>query len=159
MTTFRGVAAVLALAFTLPACGGGDGGDGGGGGAEALPKAQLVKRANAICARYAKEGDALKAPKDITDPAQASAFFEDAHDIAKRQQAELEGQRPADGARAQYTAMTRATRRATRLLADLAAAAKAKDARKGASLLRRLQPDSDAVDRAANALGATRCAS
>lgn len=159
MTTFRGVAAVLALVPVLAGCGGGGGNGGGGGANAALDKAELAKRANAICSRYAKEGDALKAPKDITDPAQAKAFFDRAHDIAERQQSELLGLRPTAAARAQYRAMTKATGDATTLLEDLAVAAKARDARKGADLLRRLQPDSDAVDKAANALGATRCAS
>jgi hypothetical protein len=154
MTTVRGVAAASVLVLVLAGCGGGGGGDD-----DALSKAALVKRTNAICARYAKEGDRLAAPKDITDPAQARRFFDRAHDIAERQQRELEALRPAASAKAQYAALTKATQNATTLLEDLAAAAKARDARKGASLLRRLQPDSDAVDKAANALGATRCAS
>jgi hypothetical protein len=156
MTAFRGVAAVLVLVPVLAGCGGGGG---GGGGDDALSKAELVKRANAICARYAKQGDALKAPSDITDPAQARRFFDRAHDIAEHQQRELEGLRPGGSAKAQYQALTKATGDATTLLEDLAVAAKARDAQKGASLLRRLQPDSDAVDKAANAIGATRCAS
>ena len=155
MTTFRGVAAaaVLVLGLVLAGCGG------GGGGGDTLSKAQLVKRTNAICTRYATEGDKLTAPKDVTDPAQAQRFFDRAHDIAERQQRDLEALRPAASAKAQYAALTKATQNATTLLEDLAMAAKARDARKGASLLRRLQPDSDAVDKAANALGATRCAS
>jgi hypothetical protein len=155
MTTIRGATAGAALAVALSATGCG----GAGGGDDALTKKQLAAKANAICARYSQEGDKLSAPKDITDAKQAKAFFAKAHDIAKRQQDELEALEPAASAKAQYTAMTDATGKATALLADLADAAAAKDAEKGANLLQRLQPDSDAVDRTANAVGATRCAS
>src|SRR3954462_11700203 len=133
MTTFRGVAVGTILVLALAGCGGR-----GGGGDGALSKAALVKRTNAICARYGKEGDRLAAPEDITDPAQARRFFDRAHDIAERQQRELEALRPAASAKARYAALTKATQDATTLLEDLAAAAKARDARKGASLLRRL---------------------
>jgi hypothetical protein len=154
MTTIRRAGAVAALAVALAAAG-----CGGGGGDDRLSKQELATKANAICARYSQEGDRLTAPKDITDPKQAHAFFAKAHDIAKRQQDALERLKPAASAKAQYTAMTGATGKATALLGDLTAAAAAKDAQKGANLLQRLQPDSDAVDRTANALGATRCAS
>jgi outer membrane PBP1 activator LpoA protein len=148
MTTIRVVAA-LAAALALAGC---------GGGSHGLSTRALAAKANAICARYAKEGDRLTAPKDITDPRQALAFFARAHDIAARQQAELVKLVPAKAAKAPYAAMTSATGRATRLLDDLAAAARANDANQGANLLGRLQPDSDAVDRTARALGAGRCA-
>jgi hypothetical protein len=154
MTTIRGAAAGAVLAVALAAAG-----CGGGGGSDRLSKKELAAKANAICARYSKEGDRLTAPKDITDAKQARAFFTKAHDIAKRQQDDLERLKPAASAKAQYAAMTGATGKATTLLGDLARAAAAKDAEKGASLLQHLQPDSDDVDRTANALGATRCAS
>lgn len=154
----RGFGAALAAAALVAAgCGGDDGGSGGGG--DALAKAELVKRANAICAKYSKEGDSLKAPENIADAGQAADFFEEAQDIAGRQQDELEGLTPADDVKADYDAMTAATGKATNLLSDLADAAEGKDAGKGAQLLQQLQPASDDVDKTATKLGATNCAS
>jgi hypothetical protein len=145
----RGAVAVGVAAFAAAGCGSGD----------ALSRADLRAKANDICAKYSKEGDALKAPDDIGDPKQAQAFFDKAHDIAKRQQDDLEALTPADEVKDDYQALTKATGKATTLLGDLAQAAQDSDADKGARLLRRLQPDSKAVDEAAKAVGATRCAS
>jgi hypothetical protein len=131
----------------------------GCGGGDALAKKDLAAKANQICAKYSKEGDKLKAPSDISDPKQAQAFFAKAHDIAKRQQDDLEALTAADDVKTAYADMTQATGKATTLLGDLEAAAKAKDAAKGAKLLQQLQPDSQAVDRTAKAVGATGCAS
>jgi hypothetical protein len=140
----------LALAVGLGGCGGG--GDG-------LDKAALVKKVNAICAKYAKEGNDLKAPSDISDAGQAKTFFDKAHDIAKRQQDDLEGLKAAEAVKAQYAAMTKATGKATTLLGQLADAAGAKDLDKGQKLLQQLQPASQQVDKTAGAIGAKRCAS
>ena len=131
----------------------------GCGGDDALSKKELASEANKICAKYSKEGDKLKAPQNIGDPEQASKFFADAHDIAKRQQDDLEALTPADDVKQDYEAMTAATGKATTLLADLQTAAEDKDAKKGAELLQELEPESKKVDEAANAIGATTCAS
>src|SRR4051794_22072128 len=130
----------------------------GCGSGDALSKSELAAKANEICTKYSKEGDALKAPANIGDPEQAHAFFEKAHGIAKRQQDDLEALSPADDVKDAYADLTRATGKATTLLDDLAQAAQAKDADKGAQLLQQLQPDSKAVDQAAKAVGATDCA-
>jgi hypothetical protein len=147
MTSIR--AAALAAALLLAGC---------GGGTDGLGQRALAAKANAICGRYAAEGRRLTPPQDITDPRQAVAFFTRAHDIAARQQAELARLKPAKAARPAYEALTRATGAATTLLGQLAAAARAKDANRGADLLQRLQPESDAVDRAAKPVGARSCA-
>jgi hypothetical protein len=157
--TFRRGALALAAAATLAVAGCGGDDEGGGGGGDALSKSELVEEANAICAKYAKEGDALKPPENIGDPSQAADFFDKANDIARRQQDDLEALTPAEDVKAQYDAMTRATGKATTLLADLTKAAESKDAEEGAKLLQDLQPVSDEVDKTARALGVTNCAS
>ena len=130
----------------------------GGGGDEALSKKELGEQASAICAKYSKEGDKLKAPEDITDAEAAGKFFGDAADISKRQQDELEGLEPADSVKDDYAALTKATGKATTLLADLESAAKDKDASNGGKLLQQLQPISDEVTKTAKAVGADDCA-
>ena len=147
MTSIR--AAALAAALVLAGC---------GSGTDGLGKRALAAKANAICGRYAAEGRRLTPPQDITDPRQAVLFFTRAHAIAARQQAELERLKPAKAVRPAYESLTQATGAATTLLDQLAAAARAKDADRGAELLQRLQPDSDAVDRAARPVGARSCA-
>lgn len=161
-TTWRRGALALAAAAALAVagCGGDDeSGGGGGGGGDALSKNEIVDRANEICTKYAKEGDELQAPQNIGDPAQAAEFFDKANEIAQRQQQDLEALNPADDVRTEYEALTRATDKATKLLADLTQAAQDKDAEAGAKLLQELQPVSDEVDKTARALGVNNCAS
>ena len=129
----------------------------GGGGGDALSKSDLAKKANAICAKYSKEGEKLGSP-DLSDPKKAEDYFSKAKDLAGRQQDELEGLTPADDVKADYEKLTNATGDATQLLSDLADAAQAKDQKKGVELVNKLQPISNAVNTAARDIGATSCA-
>ena len=138
---------VVLAALAVAGCGGDDG----------LSKAQLAKKANAICAKYSKEGQALGSP-DLSDPEKAEDYFNRATDLANRQQKELEGLDPAESAQSDYAKLTKATQGATDLLADLASAAKAKDQERGVELVQRLTPLSAEVDSAAKEIGADSCA-
>lgn len=129
----------------------------GCGGSNGLPRKQLAKKANAICAKYSKQGQNLGSP-DLTDPRKAEAYFTKAKALTTKQQDELEGLKPADSVKADYKKMTDATGEVTTLLGDLAAAAKAKDNKKGVALIQKLTPLSAKVDSAASGVGANACA-
>lgn len=144
--------AALAIAALVAA------GCGGGGGGDELSKADLAKQANAICAKYSKQGEDLGSP-DLSDPKKAEDYFTKARDLASRQQDELEALKPASEVKADYEKLTKATGDATTLLGDLAKAAAAKDQQKGAELVNSLRPLSEEVDSAAKAVGADTCAS
>ena len=141
--------AALLCALLVGACGGGDG--------DGLSKRELADKANAICAKYSKEGEKLGSP-DLSDPAKAEEYFNKAEDLAQNQQDELEDLKPADDVKADYDKLTKATADATQLLADLAAAAKARDTQKRDELVVDLRPISQAVDDGAKAVGADDCA-
>lgn len=128
----------------------------GCGGSSGLSKADLAKKANAICSKYSEKGKALGSP-NLNDPKQAEDYFNKATALARSQQSELEGLDPEQSVKADYGKLTKATGDATQLLADLAAAAKAKDRKKGVELVQKLQPISTAVENAANTIGASAC--
>lgn len=138
---------VVAAALAVAGCGGGGG----------LSKAELGKKANAICAKYSKEGQKLGAP-DLQDPKKAEDYFNRAADLAQRQQDELEGLEPASSVKDDYDKLTQATQDATDLLGDLADAAKDEDREKGTELVQKLTPLSAEVDSASKKVGADDCA-
>jgi hypothetical protein len=129
----------------------------GCGGSDGLSRKDLAKKANAICAKYSKQGEGLGSP-DLTDPAKAQTYFSKAKELTAKQQDELEGLDPAESVKADYKKMTDATGEVTTLLGDLADAAKAKDNKKGVSLIQKLTPLSAKVDSAATKVGADGCA-
>ena len=138
---------VAACAAIVVGCGGSDG----------LSRKELAKKANAICAKYSKQGEGLGSP-DLTDPAKAEDYFGKAKDLTQKQQDELEALEPVESVKADYKKLTDASGEVTALLGDLAAAAKAKDNKKGVSLIQKLTPLSAKVDAAASGIGADDCA-
>lgn len=129
----------------------------GCGGSAGLSRKALAKKANAICAKYSKQGKELGSP-DLTDPKKAQTYFLEAKQLTAKQQGELEGLEPAESVRADYKKMTDATGQVTTLLGDLADAAKAKDNKKGVALIQKLTPLSAKVSSAASGVGASGCA-
>ena len=129
----------------------------GCGGSDGLSRKAIAKQADAICAKYSKQGSNLGSP-DLTDPAKAETYFTKAKDLTQKQQDELVDLKPADTVKADYKKMTDATGEVTTLLGDLASAAKAKDNKKGVALIQKLTPLSAKVDSAASAVGAKGCA-
>jgi len=139
---------LLCAALVAAGCGGDDG----------LSRTELAEKASAICAKYSKAGKDLGSP-NLADAVKAEDYFSKATDLARRQQDELEKLEPAESAKADYEKLTNATADATQLLADLAAAAKARDTQKRDELVVDLRPIAQAVDDGAKAIGADDCAS
>ncbi len=130
----------------------------GCGGSDGLTRKQAAKKANAICAKYAKQGADLGAP-DLTDPESAETYFTKAEALTQKQQKELEALEPVESAKADFEKLTDATNGFTTLLGDLGDAAGKKDNKKGLELLRKLPEASEKVDAAAKTVGADTCAS
>lgn len=128
----------------------------GGAGCGGLSRKQLVKRTDAICARYAKQGRALGSP-DLTDLAKAEPFFTKAAGLARRQQAELRDLDASGDAEKDFTALTDATGKATKLLAGLGSAAGARQQARFYGLVQQLESANQGVNDAAKALGARSC--
>jgi hypothetical protein len=130
----------------------------GCGGGDTLSKAELIKKANAICVKYSEKGKALGQP-DLANPATAEAYFKKAGGLAQAQTDELNALKPPDAQKDDYKKLTDAYGTATGLLSDLADAAGKKDKTAGTKLISELTPISQKVDDAARAIGATSCAS
>lgn len=122
-----------------------------------LPREELTDKADAICARYSKQGAALGSP-DLNDPVKAKAYFTKAASLAGKQQDELSELEPDDGVKADFAKLTKATGAATTLLSDLADASGSQDSRRYASLVQKLGSISDDVDASAAKVGADKCA-
>jgi hypothetical protein len=93
----------------------------------------------------------------VNDAKQAAKYFGAARPIADRQNADLKALKPAADVKADYDAFLALTDRATKLLSATYDAAKAKDAARGARLLRDLSTTIGASDRAAAKLGLKVC--
>lgn len=142
---------VAGLAFALTRGGSEDAGP------PSLTRGQLARKANVICAKYAKRGTELGQP-DLGDPAKARDYFTKAEGLSRQQQTELEALEPAASVKADYASFIETNDKVTTLLGDLAAAAKAEDQQKGLDLLGDLTPLSEENDAAATKLGADDCA-
>jgi hypothetical protein len=155
MTSKTPVAVLATIAaLGLAACGGDD--EGGGGGA--LAKADIAKKANEICAKYDKEADGIKEPTNIANATEAAPYFRSIADIGQKRQDELEGLEPADEVKADYESFTTEQKKLVDLVDQIAAAAEAKDAQKGAELLQQASTADKPAEAAAKKIGATTCA-
>lgn len=153
------LAVLLTLCLAAPglaACGDDDGGSGGSGGA--LAKAELVKEADRICEAAAKELGKVGQPQNIADAAQASEYFGKVTQVTTKLQKDLEGLEPASDVKAQWDAFISEQGKATKLLEDVAAKAKAKDA-SGLAQLQDLDKIGTSVQQKADALGLDGCGS
>ncbi len=146
-------ALACALALGLAACGGDD--DDGGGGS--LSKADLSKQANTICAKYDKEAEKVKQPTNIANANEAAPYFRSISDIGAKRQDELEALKPADDVKADYDAFIKAQKDLVELVDQIATAAEAKDAQKGAQLLQQAQTLDKPSEDAAKKIGASSC--
>ena len=68
----------------------------GCGGEDGLSKKALADKANGICEKYSKQGEALGSP-DLADPKKAEEYFTKAEELAGKQQDELEGAQARQG--------------------------------------------------------------
>ena len=153
MTSKTPLAVLAAIAaLGLAACGGDD--DDGGG---ALAKADIAKKANEICVKYDKEAEAVKEPTNVADATQAAPYFRSIADIGQKRQDELEGLEPADDVKTDYESFTSEQKKLVDLFGQLADAAEAKDAQKGAQLLQQASTAGGPAQAAAKKVGATSC--
>lgn len=152
MHLIRTGALVLVLGMGLGACGS----DGESG--ATLKRAELVTKANAICAAAKAEAGAVKAPPSITDPEAASAYFDKIAPITDKETEDLKALEPDDAAKADWDAFVSKQDAANELLKTITAKAKARD-QSGLKDLENAQGVSQAVVSAATKLGATVCAS
>ncbi len=145
------IVAVAVPALALTAC--------GSSSDKSLDQKALAAKADAICVSYNKQAKAIAQPKNINDPAQAAAYFQAAHDLAKKQRDELGGLKPADAVKTKWAAYLAAYDEGTTYFQQLADAAKAKDQAAGQKLLTGFQTLSTKINGAADAVGATTCGS
>lgn len=143
----------LALAAALAGCGGGgNGGDGG------LSREALAEDASAICMRFSEQTADL-GRLDASDPASGREYFEQARDLSQRQEDALAELDPGEDVQEDFQALLDASADGTRLLGRLAELYRENDPEGAITVLSELEPVSDAVDAAANAIGAQECAS
>lgn len=154
MTTKLVAAGAAALStLALVACGGGD--DNGG---DTLKKADLVKKAEAICSDVEKKANAVEVPQNIADAGQAAPYFKKLAGFAHEQHDKLSALKPESAAKADYDAFLKAEDTAVELIDGLAKAAADKDAAKGAELLQQVSANTT-YEAAAKKAGIAGCAS
>lgn len=136
----RGLPLIALLLLALAGCG-----------EDGLDRAELADRADAICVEYDKQARAL-GELDLADEQRAATYFEQAADLAGRQQSELERLEPAEDAQAAFDRFVEASAKARAALADAAEATPTR-----AELLADIEPLAAEIDAAADELGAARC--
>lgn len=150
--TIKGIAVALAAtsAMGLAAC--------GGGGDKALSRADLVKKALAICKDANTASDKLTQPTNIADATQAAPYFKAVAKIGHDQHDKLKKLKPAGDVKADYESFLSEEQKALDLVDGIAAAAAAKDAAKGAQLLQEIGKNTTFLA-AAKKVGIGDCAS
>lgn len=150
--------AVIVLGIGLGACGSSNkSSSGGGGGGSKLAKADLIAKANAICADTQTKAKAVKAPASIADPAVAAKYLDQIAPITAKETADLNALTPADDVKADYTTFLSAQKEANDLIQLIKHKADTKDA-SGAKDLQKAASTGQKVADAATKLGATTCA-
>jgi hypothetical protein len=128
-----------------------------GGSSDKLSKDDLAKKANAICAKTEKAGKAIAAPKDITDPAQAAAYFDKVAPLTHKETTDLQALKPADEVKDDWKAFTDAEAKADAVVQGVKTKADKKDP-SGLQDLQKITGLSATVSNAAKKVGATGCA-
>lgn len=143
--------------LTAGGCGGSGAGAGAGDGG--LPRAELARRADAICRRANADTEKITRPVSFAEPKQAARYFAAAVPPAERQQRELEALRPERDVRATWDGFVADERKAVELLRELRDVARSGDADGVVTRLGRLAPLDKAVSARADPLGARACGS
>jgi len=152
--TWRSAAAgltIVAMGVGVSACGSSSGGSDSG-----LSRSDLASKANAICTKAQTDAKAVPAPSDLTDATVAAAYFDKIAPITQTETDALLALKPADEAKDDFAAFTRAQSDANDLLQTIRKKADAKDA-SGLEDLKKVQGAGDAVSSAAKKLGAKTC--
>jgi hypothetical protein len=140
-------------AVVLAGCSGGSSG-GGGSSSSTLSKAQLDTQANAICTAEVTQGKAVPQPKDINDPKQAAAYFDQIDPIIASTTTKLEALEPASDVAADWATFLTDRKAFSTAMHDVREKADAAD-KSGLTELENLSTDKLAA--AATAVGATAC--
>jgi hypothetical protein len=140
-------AAIGALVALLAGCGGSSG----------LSRAQLVSKANAICAVTQTAASAVPSPSNLTDETAAAAYFDKLAPLTDKETHDLSALEADGSAAADWNAFISAQTQANALLQTLKAKADAKDA-SGVQDLGKVTSVGDRVLATASKLGAATCA-
>lgn len=153
MRTVLGCVAAAALVIG-GGCGGGDDAPDG------LARAELTKRADAICAKATDEVARVKPLDEASGSKELTALIGQVRRIAEGQRRELAALEPADDARADFEALLTAERRQLEVLTRLERdAVGARPKRFLGEVARTAAATDEALNAAADRLGALRCGS
>ncbi|MDX6691334.1 MAG: hypothetical protein QOG15_2791 [Solirubrobacteraceae bacterium] len=142
------IAAGLSLGLT--AC--------GGSGDKKLAKADLAKKANAICKPAKTKRSAIAQPANLTaDPVVAAAYFDKLIPITQKETDDLAKLKPKDDIKVDWTQFVARQKQATGQLIVVRDKAKAKD-RSGIQDLAKLNRIGNKLTGEATTVGATECA-
>jgi hypothetical protein len=142
-----GLAAIATMVALLAGCGGSSG----------LSRAQLVAKADAICATAQASASAVPSPSDLTDETAAAAYFDKIAPITDQETHDLSALKADGSAASDWNAFISAQTQANALLQTLKAKADAKDP-SGQQDLARVTTVGDRVLATASKLGAATCA-
>jgi hypothetical protein len=158
-TRIAGGLAVLALAAGVSACGSSSSSSSStAAGASGLSRAELVAKANMICATAKGQSGTITAPANIgADAAAAAAYFDKIFPITDAETKEIQALVPSPAAAADWQSFVSAQVSADQLLLRLKTNADAKNP-KGLADLAKVQPAGQKVAAAATKVGATTCA-
>jgi hypothetical protein len=141
-------AALLALGVGLTAC--------GGSGSKALSRAELGKRANAICQDAGADAQKLKQPADNATPEQRAAWLGKVSRVADTMTRNLAALAPDDAAKADWDVFLAKEKANDALYRTIGEKAHKNDPSLQRDL-RRILPLADAIATAARKVGATGC--
>ena len=143
--------ALCFAAFTLGAVAAGC----GGGGDDRLSRAEYVKQADAICAKYEKRLDALPEPQDLKG---LQTLVDKGLPIAREGNAELKELKPPEDLEAKDEEWHKRNDRNLKLIEDLGKAADAGDEEKIQSLASEADRNETEADGLASEIGLKDCA-
>lgn len=127
-----------------------------GCGDDGLDKAELTDRANAICAKYAEQAQALGQP-NLADADASRTYFTDAQELAQRQIDELEAITPGDAVEDDFDRLIDTNTQAAAVFGSLSQTSPTEEQSRFAELVTQLQTLQSEVDGAAAALSADEC--
>lgn len=130
---------------------------GGCGGSSGLSRAQLVAKANSICAKTQAAASAVPSPSNLGDVSAAAAYFDKIAPITDKETHDLSALKPDGAAATDWNAFIDAQIKANTLLQTLKAKADAKDA-SGLQDLGNVTAVGNRVVATATKLGAATCA-
>jgi hypothetical protein len=144
------VPVLVALSLGFAACGGDDGD-------KQLSKADLAKKANAICKKGLAKKQKIKMPADLrADPVAAATYFTAVAPLAEDVTNQLDDLKPADNIKAAWTQFLARQKQGNATLVVLRDKAKAKD-ESGLKDLDKLGRIADKLTVEAAAVGANSC--